>query len=215
MIKFKNISKVYLGKTVALDDVCFEVKAKEFVSVVGKSGAGKTTLFKLLIAEEPPTGGEILFEDQDICKLLPNQLPDLRRQIGAVFQDYRLLSTKTAYENLAYVLEVIGANDGEIKRDVAEVLDLVGLSDKGDNFPAELSGGEKQRLAIARALIHRPQVILADEPTGNLDPYHSSDIIELLLKINGFRGHLPTISRPGNELYAKIPSDSNKRRKHP
>lgn len=184
MIKFKDISKKYCRECIALDNVSFDVEPKEFVSVVGKSGAGKTTLFKLLIAEERPTGGELFFDNQNVNKLKYKHLPELRRQIGAVFQDYKLLETKNAFENVAYVLEVMGVSDKEIKRDVVEVLDIVGLSEKADNFPAQLSGGENQRLAIARALIHRPQVILADEPTGNLDPYHTSDIIELLLKIN-------------------------------
>ncbi len=192
MIKFQNVSKAYPAhsrdgqKTIALDDITFEVKPKEFVSVVGKSGAGKTTLFRLLLAEERPTSGRIFFDNQNIQKIKPQKLPELRRKIGAVFQDYKLLSSKTAYENVAYAMEVIGASDEEIARDVADVLEIVGLKNRANNFPAQLSGGEKQRVAIARALIHRPEVILADEPTGNLDPYHTLDIIRLLLKINEF-----------------------------
>jgi len=184
MIKFQNITKIYPPNTVALNDVSFEVKPKEFVSLVGRSGAGKTTLLRLLLAEEKPTQGRIFFNNHDLSKTKFEQLPELRRKIGAVFQDYKLLPSKTAYENIAYAMEVIGASDSEIARDVAEVLDIVGLTKKAGNFPAQLSGGEKQRVAIARALIHRPEVILADEPTGNLDPYHTLDIIRLLLNIN-------------------------------
>jgi cell division transport system ATP-binding protein len=184
MIRFQNVTKIYPPNTRALQDISFEVKPKEFVSIVGKSGAGKTTLLKLLLAEEKPTRGRVFFENQDIHKIKKSKLPDLRKKIGAVFQDYKLFPSKTAYENVAYVLEVIGATDNQICREVPEVLRIVGLSDKGNNFPVELSAGEKQRVAIARALIHRPDVILADEPTGNLDPYHTAEIIRLLLKIN-------------------------------
>ncbi|MDP1538885.1 MAG: ATP-binding cassette domain-containing protein, partial [bacterium] len=173
MIRFQNITKIYPPNTVALNDVSFEVEPKEFVCLVGKSGAGKTTLLKLLLAEEKPTSGRIFFDNQDVQKIKSGHLPQLRRKIGAVFQDYKLLPSKTAYENIAYAMEVIGASDSEIARDVAEILDIVGLTGRAHNFPVQLSGGEKQRVAIARALIHRPEVILADEPTGNLDPYHT------------------------------------------
>ncbi len=184
MLKFQNVTKIYPPNTLALDNVSFEVNQKEFVSIVGKSGAGKTTLLKLLLAEEKPTQGRIFFQGQDIQKIKPEKLPELRRKIGSVFQDYKLLPNKTAYENIAYTMEVIGAPDSQITRDVPEVLEIVGLTERANNFPVQLSGGEKQRVAIARALIHRPEIILADEPTGNLDPYHTLDIIRLLLKIN-------------------------------
>lgn len=184
MVKFDKITKIYLPATKALDNVSFEIKQKEFVCLAGKSGAGKTTLLKLLMAEERPTEGKVFFDNLDVEGIGFEALPYLRRKIGAVFQDYKLLPSKTAYENVAYVMEVIGASDEEIERDVAEVLDIVGLANKASNFPAQLSGGEKQRVAIARALIHRPEVILADEPTGNLDPYHTLDIIKLLMRIN-------------------------------
>jgi len=184
MIKFENITKIYPPNTVALEDISFEVKEKEFVSIVGRSGAGKTTLFKLLLAEEKPTKGRIFFDKEDVHKIRSGRLPTFRHKIGAVFQDYKLLPSKTTYGNIAYVLEVIGTPEKEIARNVPIVLELVGLSTKVNNLPAELSGGEKQRAAIARALIHRPEVILADEPTGNLDPYHTLDIVRLLLKIN-------------------------------
>jgi len=184
MIKFQNVSKIYSSKTAALDGVSFEVNKKEFVSIVGKSGSGKTTLFKLILAEEKPTSGRIFFDSKEVQKAKAKELPELRRKIGAVFQDYKLLHSKNVYENIAYAMEVIGSSDEEIKKDVAEVLEIVGLTNRANNFPVELSGGEKQRVAIARALIHRPEVILADEPTGNLDPYNTLDIMRLLLKIN-------------------------------
>jgi len=171
-------------RSVALDGISFAVEPGEFVSVVGRSGAGKTTLFRLALVEEKPTRGSILFNDQNIYRLKQGNLNRLRRNIGAVFQDYKLLSNATVYENIAYVMKVIGASDAEIKHNVPRVLEIVGLEDRQRNYPAELSGGERQRVAIARALIHRPQVVLADEPTGNLDPYHTLDILKLLTKIN-------------------------------
>ncbi len=186
MITFQNVSKVYHPNIIALENASFQIVPKEFVCLVGKSGAGKTTLLKLLLAEEKPSQGQVFFNEQNIGNIKMDHLPVLRRQIGAVFQDYKLLNFKTVYENIAYAMEVIGASDAEIKRDMPEILDVVGLSHKTSSFPIELSGGEKQRVAIARALIHRPKVILADEPTGNLDPYHTLDIIRLLLKINEF-----------------------------
>ncbi len=184
MIRFENISKIYNSHSVALKGVSFEVGPKEFVSLVGRSGAGKSTLLKLLIAEEKPTGGKIFFNKQNVLEMRAKELPFLRRQIGAVFQDFKLLPNKTAYENVAFAMEVAGKGEQEIKSDVCKVLDLVGLKDKMNNFPRELSGGEKQRVAIARAMVHRPSVIVADEPTGNLDPINTWDVIRLLLKIN-------------------------------
>ncbi|MFH1820517.1 MAG: cell division ATP-binding protein FtsE [Candidatus Nealsonbacteria bacterium] len=187
MINFKNVTKVFESGSrpiIAVEDVSFNVECGEFVSIVGRSGAGKTTLLKLLLAEEKPTSGAILFEDENVHHLRHDALPRFRRSIGVVFQDYKLLPTKTTYENIAYVMEVIGATDEHIASDVTHVLDLVGLTDRAYSFPEELSGGERQRAAIARALIHRPHVILADEPTGNLDPYHTRDIIKLLAKVN-------------------------------
>lgn len=186
MVKFENVSKIYFPNTVALDNISFSIGEKEFVSLVGKSGAGKTTLLRMLLAEEEPSTGQVFFDGKDINRIKSAKLPELRRKIGAVFQDYKLLPSKTVYENIAYAMEVVGASDSEIARDVAEVLNIVGLTGKHCNFPAQLSGGERQRVAIARAMIHRPEVILADEPTGNLDPYHTLDIMRLLLKINEF-----------------------------
>jgi cell division transport system ATP-binding protein len=187
MIKFQKITKVYQTEQkpiAAVQDVSFEVKPGEFVSIVGRSGAGKTTLLKLLLAEERPTAGSILFEGQDVHQIDHRVLAGIRRDIGVVFQDYKLLSSKTTYENVAYVLEVTGALDIDIQNDVNKVLELVGLQDRAQSFPEELSGGERQRAAIARALIHRPKVILADEPTGNLDPYNTREIVRLLSKVN-------------------------------
>ncbi|MBI2098050.1 MAG: cell division ATP-binding protein FtsE [Candidatus Wildermuthbacteria bacterium] len=184
MISYRNVTKIYPDQSVALRNVSFDVKKGEFVSVVGKSGAGKTTLLKLLLAEERPTEGEVLFDEILVHQLHPSQLPELRRNIGMVFQDYKLLNSKTAYENVAYVMEVMGLEEDTIVRDVGEVLEIVGLGERAHHYPFQLSGGEKQRVAIARALIHRPSCIVADEPTGNLDPYHTRDIIRLLQKIN-------------------------------
>lgn len=183
-IAFERVSKVYPPGSVALEDISFSIEQGEFVSAVGKSGAGKTTLLKLLLAEEKPSSGRVLVDGGNIGEIPRSRLPDFRRKIGMVFQDYKLLPHKTAYENIAYVMEVMGAEEEEIVRDVTEVLRVVGLSDRSDHFPDQLSGGEKQRVAIARALIHRPGVIVADEPTGNLDPYNTRDVIHLLLKIN-------------------------------
>lgn len=187
MISFCNVTKVYQTGShpiVAIEDVCFDVKEGEFVSIVGRSGAGKTTLLKLLLAEEKPNKGSILFEGQDVHRVKSGKLPYFRRRVGAIFQDYKLLPYKTTFENIAYIMEIMGYSKKEILTNVPEVLELVGLTERADNLPDELSGGEKQRVAIARALIHKPNVILADEPTGNLDPYHTRDIIKLLDKIN-------------------------------
>lgn len=184
MIYFDKVSKVYSPTSIALEDVSFNIIPKEFVSIVGSSGAGKTTLLKLLLAEERPTAGKVFFESNDVHALTRRELPDLRRRIGMIFQDYRLLSHMTAYENVAFALEAAGRPDEEIQNDTVQVLDIVGLQDKAWHFPSELSGGEKQRVAIARAIVTRPDVIIADEPTGNLDPTNTWEIVKLLEKIN-------------------------------
>jgi cell division transport system ATP-binding protein len=185
MIAFQNVSKLYgNGHAAALEEVTFKIEPNEFVSLVGRSGAGKSTIIKLLIGEEKPTRGRIIFGSYEVNKLKPSELPKLRRHIGVVFQDFRLLPHKNAYENVAFALEVAGYPQREITELVPQVLDMVGLSERMNNFPHELSGGEKQRVAIARAMIHRPDVIVADEPTGNLDPTNTAEIIKLLLKIN-------------------------------
>ncbi len=183
MIKFQNVSKIYSTGIVALKNISFEVKKGEFVSITGRSGAGKTTLVRLILGEERPTQGEVFFEGKNIHKIKPSSLSKIRRKIGVVFQDYKLLASKTAYENIAYALEVTGSSEKEITRNVFQVLEIVGLTRQANNFPSALSGGEKQRVIIGRALIHRPDIIIADEPTGNLDPYYSWDIIRLLVKI--------------------------------
>ncbi|MBI5742647.1 MAG: ATP-binding cassette domain-containing protein, partial [Candidatus Niyogibacteria bacterium] len=184
MIYFDKVSKIYSPTSIALEDVNLTIEPNEFVSIVGHSGAGKSTLMKLLLGEERPTSGNVFLESIDIHKVPTEDLPVVRRKLGAIFQDFRLLPTKTAYENIAFAMESAGMEDTEIESDVAQVLDLVGLADKAWHFPHELSGGEKQRVAIARAIVMRPDVIIADEPTGNLDPMNTADIIRLLEKIN-------------------------------
>lgn len=184
MISFQNVSKVYNNKSIALEEVSLTVKPNEFVSIVGKNGAGKSTLIKLLIGEEKPSKGRLFFDSYEVNKLRLGELPEFRRKIGIVFQDFKLLATKTAYENIAFALEVDGKSQSEIQEFVPQILDMVGLSDRAFNFPHELSGGEKQRVAIARALIHQPMLLIADEPTGNLDPLNSAEIVKLLVKIN-------------------------------
>lgn len=183
MIQFKEISKHY-GSFPALDGVSFEIGQSEFASIVGSSGAGKSTLIKLLIREEEPTAGEVWINDVNILTLGTNDLPLLRRKIGTIFQDFKLLPDRTIFENVAFALEAAGASEERIQEDVPQVLKIVGLQEKMQHFPAQLSGGEQQRAATARALIHRPDIIVADEPTGNLDPLNTWEIVRLLLKIN-------------------------------
>lgn len=183
MLQFQNVNKTY-GQIEALASVSFRINRGEFVSLVGPSGAGKSTIVKMLICEETPSEGKILVAGRDITQLKKWELPYYRRQLGVVFQDFRLLPNKSVYENVAFALEVSDAEKDEIKRKVPAVLDLVGMLQRADNFPRELSGGEKQRAAIARALVHDPKVLIADEPTGNLDPVNTWEIIELLFKIN-------------------------------
>ena len=186
MISFKKVSKIYSEGGFALRDINFEIKKGEFVSIVGQSGAGKSTLLKLIFAEEKPTQGNVLIKGKDISKIKGGKLPILRRHIGVVFQDFKLLSRKTVFENVSFAMEVSGKSDIEIKEDVPQVLEIVGLSNKIDSYVNELSGGEKQRVSIARALVHRPDIIIADEPTGNLDIINTWDIIQLLMRINQY-----------------------------
>lgn len=185
MIFFDNVSKIYNHASPALEQVTLRIQPKEFVSIVGSSGAGKTTLLRLMIREEEPTEGRIFLDGIEITAVSKKELHHVRRRIGTVFQDFKLLPVKTAYENVAFAMEAAGRRNEEIEEDVPQVLELVGLKTKMQNFPHQLSGGEKQRVAIARALVNRPDVILADEPTGNLDPINSWEIIKLLQKING------------------------------
>ncbi len=184
MIYFDKVSKVYHGGSVALDDVTLSVAPGEFISVVGHSGAGKTTLLKMLLAEDKPTSGVVSFESTNIHTLPKEGLTGYRRRIGTVFQDFRLLPHKTTYENIAFAMEAAGRTDEEIASDVPHVLELVDLADKMWNFPGELSGGEKQRVAIARAIVNQPDVVIADEPTGNLDPINTFEVVQILKKIN-------------------------------
>ncbi len=184
MILFDKVSKIYSDDSVALDNIELSIEPEEFVSIVGPSGAGKTTLLKMLLAEEKPSEGKVFYEDEDVHSLDKVRINDLRRKIGMIFQDFRLLPKKTAYENIAFTMEAAGRTDEEIETDVPYVLELVDLLPKMWNFPHELSGGEKQRVAIARALVNQPDVIIADEPTGNLDPQNTDDVVQILKKIN-------------------------------
>ncbi len=184
MIYLNNVTKKYYGDEPSLVDVTLTISSGEFVSVIGHSGAGKTTLAKLILAEEKPTSGTVFFESLDIHRLSSRELTQFRRKVGVVFQDFRLLQNRTAYENIAFAMEAIGKTDEEIADLVPHVLALVNLSDRSSYFPHQLSGGEKQRLAIARAIITEPELIIADEPTGNLDPTNAKDVIEILKKIN-------------------------------
>lgn len=186
MIKFKNVHKIYHPDINAVKSVSFEIQHGEFVSIVGRSGAGKTTLIKMLTAEEKPSKGAITIGDWDIGKIRNREVPMLRRQMGVVFQDFKLLSKKTVFENVAFALEVCGEKRTRILDIIPQVLKIVGLEDKSHRYPMQLSGGEKQRVAIARSLVHSPKILIADEPTGNLDSINTKEIIELLKKINKF-----------------------------
>ncbi len=185
MITFTEVTKTFEGQTrPALSKVSVQVEPGEFVFLVGPSGSGKSTFLRLVLREHRPTSGRILVADQDLSRLPGWRVPRLRRKIGTVFQDFRLLPGKTVYENVAFALQVIGKSSAAIKQAVPEALDLVGLADKGDRLPDELSGGEQQRAALARAFVNRPPLLLADEPTGNLDPATSVGIMKLLDRIN-------------------------------
>lgn len=184
MIYYDRVSKIYADNSIALEDVSFSVEPGEFISIVGHSGAGKTTLVKMLLAEEKPTTGSVFFESINVHEVPLSKVGDLRRKIGTVFQDFRLLPQKTAYENIAFAMEAAGRAEEEIRSDVPHVLELVDLGDKMNNFPDELSGGEQQRVAIARAIVNQPDVIVADEPTGNLDPVNTFEVVQILKKIN-------------------------------
>lgn len=186
MIEFNQVSKYYSPDIGALNDVSMSIEPKEFVSLVGQSGTGKSTLVKILIAEERPTKGRVIIGGWDITNIHPREIPYLRRQIGVVFQDFKLLPKKTAFENVAFALEVCGTPSKRIRSIVPQVLEIVGLEEKMHRYPRQLSGGEQQRVVIARALVHRPKIIVADEPTGNLDTFNTQEIIDLLLKINDF-----------------------------
>ena len=184
MILLSNVSKVYPNGSTALDDVSFFIERGEFVFIVGPSGSGKSTLIKLLMHEETATEGQVIINNKDIGKLKRREIPYLRRSMGVVFQDFRLLSNKTVYENVAFAMDIIGASRKEIRKQVPNVLSLVGLSHKAKSYPRELSGGEQQRVALARALVNNPAFLIADEPTGHLNPKVAMEIMELLDNIN-------------------------------
>lgn len=186
MITFKNVTKEYPPHAKALSGVSFRIEPGEFVSITGQSGSGKSTVAKMIFAEEKPTTGSIHIGDWDISKIHHSEIPVLRRQIGVVFQDFKLLPKKTAFENVAFALEVAGESAKRIREVVPHVLKIVGLGEKASRYPRQLSGGEQQRVSIARALVHRPKIIVADEPTGNLDAITAREIIELFSRINDF-----------------------------
>ena len=184
MIVFDNVTKVYPGGNTALKNVSLHIRKGEFVFVLGHSGAGKSTFLKLILREEKATSGHVLVDGKDLSRLKEREVPYLRRNMGVVFQDFRLIHTMTAYENVAFAMRVTNISERQIKRRVPYVLNLVGLADKAHALPQELSGGEQQRIALARALVHSPPIIIADEPTGNIDPELSVEIMELLQAIN-------------------------------
>lgn len=187
MILLDRVSKNYSRRNApALERISLHVEPKEFVIIVGQSGAGKSTLFKLLTREEKPSSGKIIVGGMDYEHLHDRDIPLLRRKIGVVFQDFKLLNNKTVYENVAFALEIAGISNNEIKHTVPKVLDIVGLKGKENNYPLELSGGERQRVAIARAIVRQPKILIADEPTGNLDPKHAWDVIAVLEKVNKY-----------------------------
>jgi len=186
MIKLKGVKKIYPDKTVALHNVHLNIEPGEFASIVGKSGSGKTTLARLLIAEERPSQGHIEIGGWDISKIKSYEVPLLRRQIGVVFQDFKLLPSRTVFENVAFALQVAGAPPSHIKKVVPQLLEVVDLGEKANKYPVQLSGGEQQRVVIARSLVHRPKIIVADEPTGNLDTFNTQEVMEILKRINKF-----------------------------
>lgn len=202
MIYFDRVTKTYSDGPPAVEDITLSIEPGEFVSIVGHSGAGKTTLLKMLFAEIFPTKGTVYFGSREIAGLSEKELLSLRRNIGTIFQDFRLLPTKNVYENIAFAMEVAGKPDEDIQADVPHVLDLVGLSDKMWNFPKQLSGGEQQRVAIARALANDPPIVLADEPTGNLDSATGRHIMEMLLEVRRGRGSTMVLVTHDAELAA-------------
>jgi len=203
MIKFNNVTKIYSQDTTVLQNISLEIKEGEFVSIVGKSGVGKTTLVRLILGLEIPTSGEVYFKGVNINNTDSEKIQEIRRKIGCVYQDYKLLSKKTVYENVAYIMQVEGKENDEIEKEVFKVLEVIGLKDKINNFPDQLSGGEQQRLSIARALVNNPEIIIADEPTGNLDPYNTYEVISLLQKINK-TGKTVILSTHDREIINKL-----------
>lgn len=203
MITFKDVSKVYLNKKTALEDINLDIKQGEFVCVVGHSGAGKSTIIKLINREEEPSSGQIIIGKIDYEDFPKKNIPFLRRKIGIVYQDFKLLPKKSVFENVAYALEVAGVSNKEIRERVPKILQIVGLLKNAKCMPDELSGGERQRVAIARALVHQPRILIADEPTGNLDPKNAWEIIDILLKINNF-GTTVLLTTHNKEIVDKL-----------
>ena len=203
MIFLDRVTKVYGKSHTALDRVSLHVEPKEFVVIVGQSGAGKSTFLKLLTREERPTSGKIIVGGVDYERLKDKKIPLLRRKIGVVFQDFKLLPNKNVFENVAFALEIVGMGNKEIQYTVPRVLNIVGLSGKEKNYPKELSGGERQRVAIARAIARQPKILIADEPTGNLDPKHAWDVIEVLEKINRY-GTTVLLTTHNQEIVNKL-----------
>src|ERR1700722_1621784 len=203
MIVLDRVSKLYGNKTTALNRISLKVDPKEFVIIIGKSGAGKTTLLRLLTREEKQTTGKIVVGGIDYDKLKDRSIPLLRRKIGVVFQDFKLLPNKTVYENVAFALEIVGVSNREIHHTVPKVLDIVNLKGKESQMPRQLSGGERQRVAIARAIVRQPRILIADEPTGNLDPKHAWDVIKVLEKINRF-GTTVLLTTHNQEIVNKL-----------
>lgn len=203
LIKFEKVTKIYQPDTMVLQDITFSIAEGEFISIVGKSGAGKTTLIKLILGLEDPTYGDLFFRGHSISKMDGKSLQQLRKKIGGIYQDYKLLPMRTVYENVAYIMEVEGKENEEIAAEVPRVLEIMGLQDKMNNFPSQLSGGEQQRLAIARAVVNHPEVIIADEPTGNLDPYNTYEVISLLEKVNK-TGKTVILSTHDREIINKL-----------
>lgn len=203
MIEFKNVSKKYGTGTLAVDNANFTIEKGEFAFLIGNSGCGKSTIIKMMLKEEEPSAGNIFINGRDITKIKPSKVPYLRRSMGIVFQDFRLLPDKTVYENVAFAMYVVRASQKYIRRQVPIVLSLVGLSQKAKMYPNELSGGEQQRVALARAIVNNPSMLIADEPTGNLDPNTAWDIMELLNDIN-LRGTTVVVATHAKDIVDKM-----------
>lgn len=203
MLEFIDVNKMYKNDVSALKDVSFRIEDGEFVFLIGASGAGKTSIIKLLLREIKPTSGKIIVDDLDIVKLKNRKIPKLRRTMGVVFQDFRLLEGKTVFDNIKYPLQILGVSGKEIKARVTELLELVGLSDRANSFPNQLSGGEQQRVCIARAIVNNPKFLIADEPTGNLDPHTSEEIMKALLDINA-KGTTVIVSTHDRDIVNKL-----------
>lgn len=203
MLEFIEVNKIYKNDVCALKDLSFKVEDGEFIFLIGASGAGKTSIIKMLLREIKPTTGEIIVDNVNIVKLRNRKIPELRKTMGVVFQDFRLLEGKTVFDNIKYPLQILGVSKKEITERVTEILELVGLSERANSFPNQLSGGEQQRVCIARALINRPKYLIADEPTGNLDPNTSEEIMKLLLDVNA-KGTTVIVSTHDKDIVNKL-----------